>query len=296
MTRLTGFPRFLMCAPAHFDVDYEINPWMKGNLGQVDHRLAATQFAGLRDALSDGAHGAELEWVEPVDGLPDMVFTANAGLLLGRSFVPSNFAHPQRQGEREPFARWFATRGWQVLDMPASLSFEGAGDALFDSASARLWMGHGFRTDRGAADWLAQALAPIEPGIEVVPLHLVDPRYYHLDTCFCPLADGGLLWNPSAFDDASRAAVMARVDASRRIEVDADDAARFACNAVSFGHTVVLGQVSDRLVAQLAARGLAAVRVPLGEFMKAGGSAKCLTLRLDAGDLAWRHQPQPLAA
>ncbi|CAN5505871.1 hypothetical protein BH10PSE17_BH10PSE17_25770 [soil metagenome] len=287
--------RFLMCAPAHFDVDYEINPWMKGNLGQVDHRLAGAQFAGLREALSHGAHGAQLEWVDQLDGLPDMVFTANAGVLLGRTFIPSNFAHAQRQGERAPFAAWFAARGWQVLDMPAQLSFEGAGDALFDSHAARLWMGHGFRTDRGAADWLAGALDAIEPGIEVVPLRLVDPRYYHLDTCFCPLADGGLLWNPSAFDDASRAAVMARGDASRRIEVEADDAARFACNAVSFGRTVVLNEVSDRLADQFRARELDPVRVPLGEFMKAGGSAKCLTLRLDAGDLAWRSQV-PLAA
>ncbi len=286
--------RFLMCAPQHFGVDYEINPWMKDQLGQVDAVLSRAQFARLCQRLSEG--GADLEWVEPAAGLPDMVFSANAGVVLGRTFVPSNFEHMQRQGERSHFAAWFAARGWRVVDLPAELSFEGAGDALFDAASARLWVGHGFRTDRAAVDRLAEALAPIEPGLEIVPLTLIDPRYYHLDTCFCPLADGQLLWNPEAFDAAGRAAVEARVPASHRIAVSEQDAARFACNAVNFGRTVVLNTVSPELESELRAHGFEVATVSLSEFMRAGGSAKCLTLRLDEGDLAWRAAPGALAA
>lgn len=286
--------RFLMCVPQHFDVDYEINPWMKDQLGQVDASRSQAQFARLCEALAAG--GAGLEWIAPAAGLPDMVFTANAGLVLGTTFVPSNFEHVQRQGERAHFAAWFAARGYHVVDLDAALSFEGAGDALFDAASACLWIGHGFRTDRAAIDRLAELLAPVEPALEVVALALVDPRYYHLDTCFCPLADGRLLWNPHAFDAASRAAVEARVPASHRIAVSADDAARFACNAVSFGRTVVLNTVSPSLESELRGHGFAVVPVSLSEFMRAGGAAKCLTLRLDDGDLAWRGAPRALAA
>ena len=284
--------RVLMCPPVHFNVDYEINPWMQGNLGAVSHDLALRQWEQLREVL---AREARIELVAPRAGLPDMVFTANAGLVFGRQFVPSNFAHPERQGEREYFARWFAAAGYTVLDMPHApgdyLAFEGAGDALYSTDAPVLWVGHGFRTDARAPAWLAQHL-----DVEVVALRLVDPRYYHLDTCFCPLADGVLLWNPGAFDAQSRAAVEARVPAHKRIAVGAEDAAAFACNAVGFDDVVVVNQATPGLTQALQDAGLRVVATPLSEFMKSGGAAKCLTLRLDTEALDWFGQASVRAA
>lgn len=284
--------RLLMCPPAHFNVDYEINPWMRGNLGAVSNALATRQWEQLREVL---AHHASVELIAPRAGLPDMVFTANAGLVHGHRFVPSNFTHPERQSERAYFARWFAAAGYEVLDMPHApgdyLAFEGAGDALYSTDAPVLWVGYGFRTDPRAPAWLAQRL-----DVEVVGLRLADPRYYHLDTCFCPLADGVLLWNPSAFDEASRAAVEARVPARKRIAVGAEDAAAFACNAVGFDDVVVLNRATPALTQALRMHGLRPHATPLSEFMKSGGSAKCLTLRLDTGALDWFARAQAQAA
>lgn len=288
--------RFLMCPPAHFNVDYEINPWMRGNLGAVSTDAAARQWMDLHDLI---ARHAEVELVPAHAGLPDMVFTANAGLVHGRTFVPSNFAHVERQDERAHFARWFADAGFEVLDMPHArtdyLAFEGAGDALYSTDAPVLWVGHGFRTDARAPAWLAERL-----DVEVLPLRLVDSRYYHLDTCFCPLDDGALLWNPNAFDAPSRALIEARTSASRRIAVGAEDAAVFACNAVGVDDLVVLNQATPALVEALQSLGRRVVATPLSEFMKSGGAAKCLTLRLDTGALRWfghgRMRAQALAA
>jgi N-dimethylarginine dimethylaminohydrolase len=280
--------RFLMCPPDHFDVEYEINPWMSGNCGTVARDTATAQFAHLFETLSRHAH---VETMTAQGGLPDMVFTANAGVVLGDWFVPSNFAHAERQGERDWFARWFGEQGHSVVDMPMSLRFEGAGDALFDADAPVLWMGHGFRSDLAAANWLEDALAhEVAGGVEVLALKLADPRYYHLDTCFCPLANGMLLWNPSAFDMTSQALVHARVPAHRRIAVGAQDAASFACNAVSFEDKLVLNHASNDLVQALERAGIEVFTAPLGEFMKSGGAAKCLTLRLDTTDLRWMHR------
>lgn len=266
-------PRILMCPPTHFGVDYVINPWMAGHVGDADPLRAQAQWDALSAILR---RLATVETIAAAPGLPDMPFVANAGTVLGDVFVPSRFRHPQRRGEEPLFADWFAAAGFRVARLPEGIAFEGAGDALLDRGSARLWFGHGQRSDPAAASALAGRL-----GIEVVPLQLIDPRFYHLDTCFCPLADGWLLWHPPAFADAARATVEALVPAARRIAADPADADAFACNAVALGGSVVLNRCGEALRGRLAAAGFAVVETPLDEFIKAGGSAKCLTLRLD---------------
>ena len=264
----------LMCPPAHFAVDYVINPWMEGNLHHVDAQRAQAQWDALATVLS--VH-ARIERIEPGAGLPDMPFTANAGLVFGQDYVPSRFRHPQRRGEEALFAGWFERHGYRVRPLPEALAFEGAGDALFDRGQARLlWVGHGHRSDADVAAELARML-----DLEAVPLRLADPRFYHLDTCFCPLRGGWLLYYPAAFDAESRAAIEARVSPQRRIVVAEPDALAFACNAINLDDTVVLNRASGTLKAGLAAAGFRTLETPLDEFIKAGGSAKCLTLRLD---------------
>jgi N-dimethylarginine dimethylaminohydrolase len=137
-------------------------------------------------------------------------------------------------------------------------------------------MGHGHRSDLAAAQVVSALL-----DIEVVPLRLVDPRFYHLDTCLCPLEGGTLLYYPAAFDEASQAEIEKRVPISSRMAVDQADALRFACNAVNVGASVFFNDASNALRTQLELAGFESHVVPLGEFLKSGGGAKCLTLRLD---------------
>lgn len=265
--------RLLMCAPTEFDVRYVINPWMQGHLHSSERDTALAQWAGLYLEL---AADAQIALVEPDPDCPDMVFTANAGFVLGERVAISRFRHAERSGEERHFKEWFERNGFEVMSLPGALAFEGAGDALLDRRLPLVWMGHGHRSDLRAALALERLF-----DVEVVPLLLGDPRFYHLDTCLCALPGGELMYFPAAFDDASLRQIEARVPESLRIVVDEDDACDFACNAVALNSRIVLNRASESLVGRLEARGYRVVQTPLGEFMKAGGAAKCLTLRLD---------------
>jgi lysine-ketoglutarate reductase/saccharopine dehydrogenase-like protein (TIGR00300 family) len=268
---MTHSIKILMCPPHHYDVDYVINPWMEGNIHRSSRQLAEAQWQKLHHVLE---RYATVDLVEPQPGWPDMVFTANAGLVLGQTVVLSRFFHPERQGEEPHFQQWFEQQGYKVHTLPKSLPFEGAGDALLDRAGRWLWAGYGFRSELDSHAYLAKWL-----DIEVLSLKLVDQRFYHLDTCFCPLTGGYLLYYPAAFDTYSNRLIELRVPPELRIAIDEVDAIQFACNAVNVDQTIVLNQASDRLKQQLGDRGFTVVETPLTEFLKAGGAAKCLTLR-----------------
>lgn len=263
-----------MCPPEHFEVAYVINPWMQGNLRNIDNRLAKVQWRGLYDRI---VQHARVRLLHPQPSSPDMVFTANAGLVLGRNFLLSRFRHVERQSEEPYFAEWFADHGYDVTRGPADVPFEGAGDALFDRGQPVLWLAHGHRSMMGAETFIATHITA-SANIEIVPLELVDERFYHLDTCFCPLDGGALLYYPPAFSPASLVAIEARVPAGRRIVCGDDDAVAFACNAVNIERTVIVNAATPGYVDALAAHGFTVEQAPLTEFMKAGGSAKCLTL------------------
>ncbi len=265
--------RVLMCPPTHYEISYVINPWMREELGNTSALDAMREWEGLRFALSVLA---DIEVMAAQPGLPDLPFTANAGLVLENVFVSSRFKNVERRGEEAHNIAWFEAQGFEIRALPETITFEGAGDALFDRAVPRLWMGYGHRTDLAAASALAMLLS-----VETIPLGLVDPRFYHLDTCFCPLSRGHVLYFPAAFDAAARAAIEARIPAQQRIAVDEADALTFACNAVNIGDVIVLARASAVLRAALENAGYRVVETPLGEFLKAGGSAKCLTLRVD---------------
>jgi N-dimethylarginine dimethylaminohydrolase len=272
-----------MCPPEYFNVAYIINPWMHGNLRKIDNTVAKQQWRSLYDVLTDHA---VVRLVLPQPSSPDMVFTANAGLVKQNRFIVSRFRYPERQYEEPYFADWFQDRGFEVSLMPRDVPFEGAGDALFDrgrgaslagaGSDSCLWMAHGHRSIPAAREVLAERLAT-----DVVVLKLVDQRFYHLDTCFCPLEGGFLMYYPPAFDQESQEMIASRVKEDRRIVIEEEDALAFACNAVNIDKTIVVNRCSPALVRRLARKGFAVIQTPLSEFMKAGGSAKCLTLRLD---------------
>jgi lysine-ketoglutarate reductase/saccharopine dehydrogenase-like protein (TIGR00300 family) len=269
---MTDTMRILMCAPDHYDVDYVINPWMEGNIHRSSREQATVQWQQLYQVLQKYA---QVDLVTPQPGWPDMVFTANAGLILGNNVVLSRFFNPERQGEEPYFQQWFADQGYEVHVLPKNLPFEGAGDALLDRSGAWLWAGYGFRSDLNSHAYLAEWL-----DVEVLSLRLVDRRFYHLDTCFCPLTDGYLLYYPAAFDTYSNRLIELRVPAEKRIAVDEVDAVNFACNTVNVDRVVVMNKASSGLQQTLSERGFTVVETPLTEFLKAGGAAKCLTLRV----------------
>jgi lysine-ketoglutarate reductase/saccharopine dehydrogenase-like protein (TIGR00300 family) len=275
-----------MCAPDHYDVDYVINPWMEGNIHRSSRERAVEQWQGLYGILKSQA---TVDLVQPEKGWPDMVFTANAGLVLGQNVVLSRFFHKERQGEEPHFKVWFESQGYTVFELPKELPFEGAGDALLDREGRWLWAGYGFRSELDSHPYLAKWL-----DIEVLSLRLIDSRFYHLDTCFCPLSGGYLLYYPDAFDSYSNRLIEMRVSAEKRIAIEEVDAVNFACNAVNIDSTVVVNKVSSALKKRLTDAGFQVIETPLTEFLKAGGAAKCLTLRITEPVLADVHASSPV--
>ncbi len=236
---LNSRPTFLMCPPKLYDVNYIINPWMAGNVHRSSRQKATTQWERLHSAL---AGIADVLLVEPQPGSPDMVFTANAGLVRNGIVALSSFHHPERQGEEPHFRRWFRESGFAVREIPRATAFEGEGDALFEADGSRLWAGHGLRTREASHRHLTGLW-----DLEVVSLRLVDPRFYHLDTCFCPLSNGDVMYYPAAFDAESQMRIEARYSPAKRICVSEADALRFACNAVNVGRTILLNGISPEL-------------------------------------------------
>lgn len=276
-------PRFLMCPPRHFAVTYSINPWMDpkawADSGAALHEEAGRQWTGLRRALA--AAGAAVEMLEPAADLPDLVFTANGAVVLDRKAVLARFRHGERRDEEPLFAAAFAAlqaRGLfdEIVTLPEGTTLEGAGDCIFDARRGHFWMGCGFRSDAAAAAFIERRL-----GAPCVPLPLADPSFYHLDTAFCALPCGSVIYYPAAFTPAALAAIHEHVATGERIELDHADARRFAANAVCLGRTLVLSNCSATLRRDLEERGYAVVETPLLAFLRSGGSACCLTLRLD---------------
>lgn len=267
--------RFLMCAPKFFDVCYVINPWMEGNLGKVDRERAQRQWQNLHGIVSGLA---SVSLVEPVAGLPDMVFTANAGLIHKKDVIVASFRHVERQPEARHFEKFFASRGYRVRHLKQDTLFEGAGDGLFDS-DGRLWVGSGIRSDSHALEEVAAALGVEGEVMDVRGLELVDPRWYHLDTAFCPLPDGQALAYEKAFAGKSVDALN-HAFGKNLIWVAEADARNFACNAISIDRNVIMHKASAELRAILKQRGLAVIEADVSEFLKSGGACKCLTLEI----------------
>ena len=263
-----------MCRPDFYGIEYEINPWMDRRVG-TDPATAARQWTALHDTLV--GLGVEIDLIAPVKGLPDLIFTANAGLVHRSIFIPSRFRHEARQGEEPYYTEWARVRGWDVVPIPGGHDFEGAGDALFIGET--LIAGYRSRSDVRGHQWIGERL-----GVEVLPLELVDPRYYHLDTCFCPISRHQALYFPGAFDDYGRDVLRSRIE--ELIEVTPAEAVTFSCNAVVVGRTILLNDGAPGLAASLRALGFDVRPLAFTEFIKAGGSAKCLTLRLDGEEAA----------
>jgi len=258
--------KLLLCPPDYYGIEYEINPWMSVARA-AETPVAQQQWKQLHATLSK--LDCKVHLVTPQPGLPDMVFTANAGLTVGRKFIPSNFRHKERAGEQPFFAEWMKQHGYEVSWLPENLYFEGEGDALFGGDV--LFCGYKFRSDVQSHRAIAEML-----GCLAVSVELVDARFYHLDTCFCPLPDGGAFWFPNAFDEYGQRAIREHV--TDLIDVAPAEAMHFSCNAVVMERDIVLPEGAPQLVITLQERGYRCHELPMSEFIKAGGACKCLTM------------------
>ncbi|MFD8790384.1 dimethylargininase [Streptomyces vinaceus] len=259
--------RYLMCRPSHFEVVYAINPWMDPGK-PVDTALAVLQWERLRDLYRELGHTVEL--IEPVPGLPDMVYAANGATVVDGRVLGARFRNAERLAEGPAYLDWFRQNGFTTLRDPEYVN-EGEGDFLV--TAGHVLAGYGFRSDeRGHQE--AEAFF----GRPVIGLELVDPRYYHLDTALAVLDGDEIMYHPEAFAPGSRA-LLERLFPDALL-VSAQDAAVFGLNAVSDGLNVVLPEAAEALAGQLRERGFHPIGVDLSELLKGGGSVKCCTLEI----------------
>jgi N-dimethylarginine dimethylaminohydrolase len=247
---------FLMCPPDHYEIRYVINPWMKLSR-QSDPEKTNVQWKRLFDILS--SLNCRIDLVKPAPELPDMVFTANAGLPVGKKVFLSRFRHEEREPEATHFREWFERNDFEVIEFPPDVFFEGSGDAL--------------RSDIRAHTFISETL-----GIQVLSLELVEKHFYHLDTCFAPLSTESVLYYPPAFDRYGQKVIEENIPDP--VPVPEKEARRFVCNAVVTGKDVVIHEHCPETGLLLADRGFRVHEINLSEFIKAGGSAKCLTLEI----------------
>jgi N-dimethylarginine dimethylaminohydrolase len=259
--------RYLMCAPEYFDVTYAINPWMSLD-SQADAALAVRQWNDLRATYLRLGHQVDL--IAPLPGLPDMVFAANGGLVVDGRALGASFTHVERQPEGPAYLEWFSAAGFGSVHDPVEVN-EGEGDLL--AIGDVILAGTGFRTTPAAHAEVARTFSR-----EVVTLHLVDPRFYHLDTALTVLDHETIAYYPGAFSPASQAELRRRYPDA--ILADEADAAVLGLNAVSDGYNVVLTQQAAELTETLRERGFNPIGVDLSELLKAGGGAKCCTLEI----------------
>ncbi|MFB9306522.1 dimethylargininase [Kibdelosporangium philippinense] len=267
--RMPTTRRYLMCAPTYFEVAYSINPWMDPTK-PVDHDLVLAQWQKLHDTYAELGH--KVETIEPQPGLPDMVFAANSATVIDGRVLGARFRAAERAPEADHYRRWFNENGYHNVVMPTCIN-EAEGD--FAWTGRYLLAGTGFRTDPGAHAEAQEVL-----GVPVVSLHLVDPRYYHLDTALFVLNEDepNVAYYPEAFSEGSQR-VLRRLF-PQAVIATAEDAETFGLNAVSDGRNVILPTESTSLAAQLATRGYEPIFVDISELKKSGGGPKCCTMEI----------------
>jgi N-dimethylarginine dimethylaminohydrolase len=268
-SHLPKAPTVLMCSPAYYRIEYEINPWMSVSRPS-DSFLAGQQWRMLYELLKKGLN-VNVRLIEPVPGLPDMAFTANAGFAWRNKFILSNFRHEVRRREAIHFEKWFASRNYEIFHLPEQDSFEGEGDLMM--CGNLLFAGYPLRSSLVSHKRAADILQ-----CEVLSLKLTNDWFYHLDTCFCPLDSNAAIYYRGAFDSSALKVLENRIDTL--LPVTEEEARRFACNAIVVERNVIMNDGCPKIGGQLESLGFSVSQIPLTEFIKAGGSAKCLVLKV----------------
>jgi N-dimethylarginine dimethylaminohydrolase len=268
--------KILMAKPTGFQVKDVQNPHMYGNVGKVDNKLAMQQWKDLVRVLD--ILGVDVDVIESYKH-PDAVFAANCGLVdtsgIPGLFVLSNMVYPSRQKERTIFRDYFRNNGYSILEINKKYKFEGQGDCIWHPNKYILFAGYGFRTDLGALFEIQKVFR----NLSILPLKLKHPAFYHLDTCFCPITDNTVMIVESAFDENALKSIHDHFKTV--IKLSADDANNFACNAIIVNDSIVLNKgISKELKNRLAFTGFNTFELELSEFMKSGGSAACMVIKV----------------
>lgn len=255
----------LMCNPLHFaELDYAINPWMKP--GTIDNNVAIEQWNNLVTIYTK--LGIKVNIIDQEENVPDMVFATDQGLVHDKKVLLSHFWYKERQKETVFYKPWFEKNGYEIEHLPSGAYFEGNGDAYF--LKGKLLVGVGFRADDYSCEAVSDALK-----VEVIPLHITDPMFYHLDVGFLPLNDETAFYYPKAFDKQSREVLKKMIP--NLIEFSKEEAMGFCANSVVTGNTVVHQAGNPTFTKKLADLGYQSIEVDLSEFKKSGGGAHCLT-------------------
>lgn len=268
----------LLCAPDEYDVTYAINPYMETCLGKIDRALAREEWKRFHDKLCN--LGVQIKVRTPWKDCPDMVFMSDPGLVVGNLFLAGRFSKPERTPENEAAVEWMTELGFEVRQLPPGMFWEGNGELLCGlkadgTVDGTLWGGYGIRSDAAAYDWVAEQL-----GFELTKIQLTDPYCYHLDTCFTVLPGGyAMLYSP-AMSKASERAIRNRFAEDKIYEATREDVLCFGMNAIILGQQIVANAFTDGMDRWLKQRGFDPIPAPVGEFVKAGGSTKCLSLKV----------------
>lgn len=261
--------KIAMCPPKYFEVIYSINAWMDLN-DKVDKELAKKQYQAVKDLYIE--LGASIEEMPAKEGLPDMVFAANPGTVQGETFITSHFKYAQRKEEAVHARSYFENKGYKIKDLPKELFFEGQGDLIW--AYGKYFLGYGKRSSKEVAQLLEEILET-----PVIPLQMHNEHFYHLDVCLATLSQDTVVINPEAFLPEDLERIQRHFP--KIIETNDQDNSVLACNLVVIGKNIILGKgVSDQLYGKLEREGFTVHELPMSEFLKAGGSVKCLTLEL----------------
>lgn len=268
-----------MCEVSNFNVNYIINPWMNDNVGTVVSNLAHKQWNDLVNLIKSYSKVNILS--SSIESLPDLVFTANSGICLNKNFITSCFSNIERKPESNIYANYFKKLGFTVDNyfVDNNISFEGAGDALYSKKHNTYVVSYGFRTQYEAYPYLRKFFE--KASISSVQVKLVNPKFYHLDTCFCPLDNGFILYYPEAFSIESQEQLVS-LFGNDLIAISKADADYFACNGVSLNNKLIVNDCSDILSVKLKYLDVDVLKTPMSEFLKSGGSCKCLTIDIAA--------------
>ncbi|HUC89720.1 MAG TPA: arginine deiminase family protein [Patescibacteria group bacterium] len=260
--------QMLMTPADFFGIEYEINAWMHQE-DQVNREIAKQQWQQLYDIYTKQL-GWQIELAKPIEHLPDMVFATDCCLMIDGKILLSNFRYSERRPETAQFEQWFREHGYTKMKQ-AEHYFEGGGDNLL--CGSKILAGHGFRSDPQAADELRDYF-----GLEVIPLKIVDPHFYHLDTSLAILNDDTVAFYPGAIDQTSQEQLRQAIP--NVIEATLDEAKSFGLNAVSDGQTVITSNQSKSLLQKYRNAGFKVIGTPILEFRKSGGGVKCMTLEI----------------
>ena len=243
--------------------------------GNVHRPLRDRAFAQWRKLFEGLQPFADVRILQAERECPDMTFLAHTALLQYGVAAISSFAHTQRQPEERHLRCWLEEAGFLIWNTPREIAFEGGGDAIFDETAPILWAAHGVRTCERSHTHLAAAWH-----VRVESLHLIDPRFYHLDTCFTPLHGGFVLYYPDAFDRQSQARIESVYPKERRLIVTEAEATQFACNVLNVERHIFMGEVRGSIERRLESAHYDVHSFPISEFLRGGGSVRSLALRL----------------